>query len=99
MHILAVVRTGLLETPMPTPTVKLEDVTPGPYGFLIVALLAVAVVLLVIDMLRRVRRIKYRAEVHEMLDAEEAVTSAEQPNGADRTDEDQAENGPTTNPR
>jgi len=97
MHILAIVRTGLLETPMPTPTVNPEDVTPGPYGFMIVAILAVAVVLLVIDMLRRVRRVKYRAEVQEMLDAEEAA-AADRPSEPEQAT-GSPEDGPTTDPR
>ena len=98
MHILAAVRTGLLETPVPTPTVKPEDVTPGPYGFLIVALLAVVVVLLAIDMLRRIRRVKYRAEVQEMLDAEEAAASESDAgaDGAPAADAEPNETGSTT---
>ncbi|HJB63512.1 MAG TPA: hypothetical protein H9769_07395 [Candidatus Microbacterium pullistercoris] len=68
---LAIVRMGLKETPVPTPTVDPESVTPGPYGFLVIVLLVVAVALLVIDMMRRVRRVRYRAEVNEMLDAEQ----------------------------
>ena len=42
---------------------------------------AVAVVLLGLDMLRRVRRARYRAEANEALDAEEAAARGE--NGDD----------------
>ena len=59
--------------PSPQPTVDPDLVTPGPLGFAAMALIAVAVFLLVFDMLRRVRRTRYRAEVAEALDAEEAA--------------------------
>ncbi|MFE6995471.1 hypothetical protein ACFVAE_05900 [Microbacterium sp. NPDC057659] len=63
------------DTPMPTPTstVNPELVTPGFVGFAIVAVLVVAVILLIWDMNRRIRRVRYREEVREELDAEEAA--------------------------
>ena len=64
-------------TPTPTPTVNPEDVTPGFAGFVAVAVLAAAVVLLLIDMLRRIRRARYRSEVAEDLDAEAAARGAD----------------------
>lgn len=58
-------------TPSPTPVpIDPSLVTPGFGGFAVVALLAVAVVLIVWDMQRRIRRIRYREEVKEQLDAE-----------------------------
>ncbi|GAA5150500.1 hypothetical protein GCM10025768_15540 [Microbacterium pseudoresistens] len=63
-------------TPTPTPTVDPELVTPGPVGFAIVAVLVVVVGLLIWDMLRRVRRVRYREEVRAELDAEEQAASA-----------------------
>lgn len=68
-------------TPLPTPTVDPESVTPGPMGFGVVALLVVVVVLLGLDMLRRVRRVRYREEANEALDAEEAAARGEAPSG------------------
>jgi hypothetical protein len=57
----------------PDPTTPNEDlITPGPWGFAVVAFLAVAVVLLIIDMMRRIRRARFRSEVQEELDAEQA---------------------------
>ena len=50
-----------------------NSVTPGVIGFLATFLVIVAVVLLVRDMVRRIRRIQYRAEVNALLDAEEAA--------------------------
>lgn len=62
------------QTPMPTPTSTVDPtlVTPGFVGFAIVAVLVVAVFLLIWDMNRRIRRVRYREEVREELDAEEA---------------------------
>ena len=43
----------------------------------------VAVVLLVLDMVRRIRRVRYRAEIAEKLDAEEAEAAAADARGDD----------------
>ena len=61
-----------LSTPPPgeiDPTI----VTPGVIGFALTFGLVVVVVLLILDMTRRLRRIRYRAEVNDRLDAEEAA--------------------------
>ena len=65
-------------TPMPTPsmTVDPNSVTPGPAGFAVIVLIVIVVALLIWDMNRRVRRVRYRAEVREELDAEEAAERA-----------------------
>lgn len=62
----------LASTPTPTPSLEIDanDVTPGPAGFFIVALLAAVVFLLIFDMLRRIRRVNYRSEINERLQAE-----------------------------
>lgn len=62
-------------TPTPTPTLTIDpdQVTPGVAGFIGIAVIAAAVVFLLIDMLRRVRRAGYRIDVREELDAEEAA--------------------------
>ena len=71
------------ETPdplVPPSGVADELVTPGVWGFVITFALVIVVVLLIIDMVRRVRRVRYRAEANERLDAEEAaLTSPEDP--------------------
>lgn len=66
-------------TPVPTPsmTVDPESVTPGFAGFAMIALIVVIVALLIWDMNRRIRRVRYRAEVREELDAEEAAARDE----------------------
>jgi cytidylate kinase len=65
----------LSSTPVPTPSPTIDPalVTPGTAGWIVVALLALAVVLLAVDMLRRVRRVKYREEINEALDAEQSA--------------------------
>lgn len=60
-------------TPTPTPTVDPNLVTPGPVGFVIVAVIVVFAALLIWDMQRRIRRVRYREEVRAELDAEEAA--------------------------
>jgi len=62
-------------TPMPTPsmTVDPNSVTPGFAGFAMIVLIVAAVVLLIWDMNRRIRRVRYREEVRQELDAEEAA--------------------------
>ncbi|WP_205529098.1 hypothetical protein [Microbacterium halotolerans] len=72
MHVLQAVSTPE-PTPTPTMTVDPDLVTPGPAGFITIVLLALAVGLLAFDMLRRVRRARYREEARLALDAEEAA--------------------------
>jgi flagellar biosynthesis/type III secretory pathway M-ring protein FliF/YscJ len=66
-----------------------ELVTPGPWGFAVIAFVAAAVFLLVWDMLRRIRRGRYREEVNEELDAAEAqARAAEEASDVDDQDID-----------
>ncbi|MFT4235055.1 MAG: hypothetical protein QM607_08675 [Microbacterium sp.] len=60
-------------TPTPTMTVPAEAVTPGTAGFIAIAAVGIAAILLIVDMTRRVRRVRYREEVNAELDAEEAA--------------------------
>nr|WP_208385686.1 hypothetical protein [Curtobacterium sp. WW7] len=60
-------------TPSPSPSgVPDVDVTPGVAGFVAIALVAIVTILLVVDMTRRIRRTRYRAEIRERLEAEVA---------------------------
>lgn len=59
-----------------------NSVTPGVVGFVATFLVIVIVVLLATDMVRRIRRTQYRAEVNERLDAE-AAALAEQERSTD----------------
>jgi hypothetical protein len=62
-----------ISTPGPDESLDPNTVTPGVAGFIVTFLLAVAVILLVISMVRRTRRVIHRAAVNEKLDAEEAA--------------------------
>ena len=55
----------LAVTPSPTPSPKIPNadlVTPGVWGFVITLMIAVVTILLIWDMMRRVRRARYRAD-------------------------------------
>lgn len=77
-------------TPSPTPigngayTGDEDLISPTWVGFTATFLVALAVVFLLIDMNRRVRRVRYRDEVREKLEAEQA----------ERTDIDAADGEP-----
>jgi hypothetical protein len=66
---------GADPTPTPSPYPQYTGdpnlVTPGVIGFLAIAFIAILTVLLLVDMTRRVRRVRYRAEINDKLDAEE----------------------------
>lgn len=48
-------------------------VTPGVVGFILTAVIAISAVLLILDMNRRMRRLRYRDEAAANIDAEAAV--------------------------
>ena len=59
-------------TPTPSPTPFDDDtVTPGWIGFVFIFAIAVITVFLIIDMTRRIRRVRYRSEIREKLAAED----------------------------
>ena len=80
-------------SPTPTPTVDPSLVSPGAVGFAVVVLLVIAVGLLMWDMNRRVRRVRYREEVREELDAEQAAAEQAAPGEASATDDPDTRNG------
>jgi membrane protein YdbS with pleckstrin-like domain len=89
----------LVATPVPTPTgVDANDVTPGVWGFAIIFLIAVVAVLLIIDMQRRVRRVNYRSEIDERLQAELAQSQRADGNDPAGID-DQRDSGTPDAPR
>ncbi len=75
MTILAAI---LAATPSPTPTLDPAETfySPGTIGFLLTFFVAGAAVLLIFDMVRRVRRVRYRAEIQEKLAAEASEAEA-----------------------
>ncbi|GHG48760.1 hypothetical protein GCM10012320_16280 [Sinomonas cellulolyticus] len=62
---------ALAQTPAPSPEGTLrpglsEDmITPGTWGFIATAFVVILTMLLIVDMVRRLRRIRYRAQVEE----------------------------------
>ena len=71
----ALVAATPVPTPVPVPGFDGDPnvVTPGVIGFVLTLLVAVVTVLLVFDMTRRVRRVRYREQVNAELDAELAA--------------------------
>jgi multisubunit Na+/H+ antiporter MnhC subunit len=76
---LAALVIGAAPTPSPVPSSNVPDnaVTPGVWGFVITAAIGIAVILLILDMIRRLRKVNYRAEVRERIAAEQAAAAAE----------------------
>lgn len=67
----------LLVAATPTPAPLDEDtVTPGWVGFVVIFALALVTVFLIIDMTRRVRRVRYREEIREKLANEDPTASS-----------------------
>ncbi|WP_246165495.1 hypothetical protein [Arthrobacter yangruifuii] len=71
-------------TPAPdetlAPGVAAEDVTPGLLGFLFTLFMVIAIILLIRDMTKRIRRVRYREQVlaeQEAADREASGTEAE----------------------
>ena len=54
----------------PKPEFNPDTVTPGAWGFVAIFLVAVATVLLALDMARRIRRTTYRSQIQAKLEAE-----------------------------
>jgi len=69
----------LASTPTPQPNFNENSVTPTWVGFAATFGVAAIVVLLCIDMVRRVRRVRYRGEIREQLEAERDAAATEQP--------------------
>jgi hypothetical protein len=65
----------LLSTPTETADPANTFYSPGTLGFLFVFGLALGSIILIFDMVRRVRRVRYRAEIQEKLDAEEQLVA------------------------
>ncbi|GAA2028716.1 hypothetical protein GCM10009819_10480 [Agromyces tropicus] len=63
-----------------------NDVTPGVIGFIVTIVIMGAVLLLVLDMVRRIRRVNYRAEARERIAAEQAEAEAHEADVADAAD-------------
>jgi hypothetical protein len=81
---------ALATTPSPTPTPSLrpglseDQVTPGTWGFVLTAFIVVLTTFLIVDMVRRIRRVRYRAQVEEALvgETDDAGTGGAEIDGA-----------------
>lgn len=61
-------------TPLP---ISPDEVTPGWVGFAITAVFMLVVILLVFDMVRRMRRVRYREEARERIAEELDATRSD----------------------
>lgn len=59
------------------PGLSEDQITPGTWGFLLTAFVVVLTILLIVDMVRRLRRVRYRAQVEEAREAERAPEKGE----------------------
>jgi hypothetical protein len=86
-------------TPQPTPSLRegitQDQVTPGLLGFIMTAFFVVATALLIVDMVRRIRRVRYRALVEE---ERIAAASAADIEAAEVAGEGSAVAGPAADP-
>jgi hypothetical protein len=54
-----------------------DQITPGLWGFIMTAFFVLATTLLIVDMVRRIRRVRYRAQVEEERMAAAAAADVE----------------------
>ena len=66
-HLLLALATAPAPSPTPSlrPGLSEDQVTPGTWGFIMTAFFVLATTLLIVDMVRRIRRVRYRAQVEE----------------------------------
>ena len=76
-HLLIALASSPAPSPSLRPGVTQDQVTPGLLGFLLTAFIVVLTALLIVDMVRRIRRVRYRAQVEEeRMAADEAADIA-----------------------
>ena len=66
----------LAATPTPSANPAETFYSPGTLGFIFTFIMAGLAILLIFDMVRRMRRVRYRAEVQEKLAAEASDSGA-----------------------
>lgn len=76
-------------TPLPSPSLREgiseDQITPGLWGFIMTAFFVLATTLLIVDMVRRIRRVRYRAQVEEERMAAAAAADVEASDALDGT--------------
>ncbi|MEN9753017.1 MAG: hypothetical protein RL670_708 [Actinomycetota bacterium] len=65
-----------VSTPSPSADPASTYYSPGTIGFLAVFFVTAFAILLIFDMVRRIRRVRYRAEIQEKLAAEKAAAGS-----------------------
>jgi len=88
VHWLTAHLTGIGPNPVDDPLIspiQVDEnlVTPGVVGFVVTLLVAIGAILLIIDMSRRVRRVRYRGELRERLEEERASAAVGRVEGND----------------
>lgn len=63
-----------IDDPGTPPGFDPDTVTPGVAGFVAIALVAIAAIFLMVDMSRRIRRVRYRGEIRERMEAEQLMS-------------------------
>lgn len=85
-------------SPSPLPGLKpgltQDMVTPGLLGFLATAFIVIIMAFLIVDMVRRIRRVRYRGEVAEAAEQEAVEADGAQPEHGASAGTDDGENGP-----
>jgi hypothetical protein len=74
-----------LETPAGEVVIDDTWYSPGVVGFVATFGMAAAAVFIIFDMVRRIRRVRYRAEISEKLDLEQSQGSGSSENTNSRT--------------
>jgi hypothetical protein len=94
---------ALATTPSPLPTPSLREgvsedqITPGLWGFIMTAFFVLATTLLIVDMVRRIRRVRYRAQVEEERQAAAAAADVEAADAHDGFEAPEDKAGPAGN--
>jgi hypothetical protein len=78
MHILLSALLAATPTPSASPDPSQTFYSPGTIGFIMTFFITVGAVALIFDMVRRIRRVRYRAEITEKLAAEALEASGSQ---------------------
>lgn len=77
MHTLLSALLAATPSPSATPDPSETFYSPGTVGFIMTFFITAGAVALIFDMVRRIRRVRYRAEISEKLAAEAAATMDE----------------------
>ncbi len=94
MHILLSALLAATPTPSASPDPSQTFYSPGTIGFIMTFFITVGAVALIFDMVRRIRRVRYRAEITEKLAAEALEASGAKSAGPATGDSEKAASEP-----